>query len=120
MAATAALGFRSDWVERLYELLSDRTAVPRRLAVEEMMLMIPSGPAHREGSAKAHADHCYRMRKIGLEPDPDYAPSGDLIRRGRQRLALKAIQTEVAAGRIERFKRDGRVCLRFREGRTVL
>ncbi len=120
MAATMALERRSDWVERLYELLGDGSESPRRLVAEEMMLMIPSGPAHREGVAKARADHSYRMRKLGLEPDPDYVPSGDLVRRGRQRLALKAIHTEIAAGRIEKFKKDGRVCLRLRKGLTAL
>ncbi len=80
------------------------------------MLMIPSGPAHREGIAKARSDHNYRMRKLGLEPDPAYVATGDLVRKGRQRLALKAIHTEVAAGRIERFQRDGRVWLRLHAG----
>jgi hypothetical protein len=103
---------RPDWVERLHELVA-LGDVPRRLAEEEMMTMIPSGPAHREGVAKAISDHKYRMKKLGLLPDPQYVPSGDLIRRGRQRLALKAIHTEVAAGRIERFIKDGRVWLRL-------
>ncbi len=114
MAVMTPLNERPDWVERLYELLDERTEAPRRLVEEEMMLMIPSGPAHREGAAKARADHNYRMRKLGLDPDPAYEPAGDLVRRGRQRLALKAIQTEVTAGRIERIVKDGRVWLRLR------
>jgi hypothetical protein len=113
MEGTIAVTERSDWVERLYELLDERGEAPRRLVEEEMMVMIPSGPAHREGAAKARADHVYRMRKSGREPNPEYEPRGDLIRRGRQRLALKAIQTEVDAGRVERFRKDGRVWLRL-------
>jgi hypothetical protein len=112
MAAVMQLDARPDWVGRLYEILDELVEAPRRLVVEEMMLMIPSGPAHREGAAKARADHNYRMRKLGLDPDPNYEPAGDLVRRGRQRLALKAIQTEVAARRIERFTRGGRMWLR--------
>jgi hypothetical protein len=111
--ASLTLNDRPDWIEHLYDFLGEKTAAPRRLVVEEMMLLIPSGPAHREGVAKARADHVYRLRKLGLDPDPDYEPSGDLVRRGRQRLALKAIQTEVTAGRIERFTKDGRIWLRL-------
>lgn len=112
-AGAMNLSDRPDWVERLYDLLAERIEAPRRLVEEEIMLMIPSGPAHREGAAKARSDHSYRMRKIGLEPDPRFEPSGDLVRRGRQRLALKTIHTEVKAGRIERFTRDGREWLRL-------
>jgi hypothetical protein len=114
MAVMTALNDRPDWVERLYELLGEMSEAPRRLVEEEIMLMIPSGPAHREGAAKARSDHDYRMRKLGLDPDPTYEPGGDLVRRGRQRLALKTIHTEVKAGRLERFKKDGRDWLRLR------
>jgi hypothetical protein len=51
----------------------------------------------------------------GKEPDPDYEPRGDLTRKGRQRLALKSIHTEVAAGRVEKFERGDRVWLRRRD-----
>jgi hypothetical protein len=108
---------RPDWVGKLFDILDERGEAPRRVVEEEMMLMIPSGPAHREGVAKAKADHAYRLRKLGLEPDPDYEPGGDLTRKGRQRLALKSIHTEVAAGRVEKFKRDDRVWLRRRNNR---
>jgi hypothetical protein len=105
---------RPDWVSKLFDILDERGEAPRRVVEEEMMLLIPSGPAHREGVAKAKADHAYRLRKLGLEPDPDYEARGDLTRKGRQRLALKSIHTEVAAGRVEKFERNDRVWLRRR------
>lgn len=107
---------RPDWALRLYEILDERGEAPRKLVEEEMMLLIPSGPAHREGVAKARADHLYRMRKLGLEPDVEYRPRGDMIRKGRQRLALKTIHTEVSAGRVEKFEKDERIWLRRRNG----
>jgi len=107
---------RPTWALLLYEILDERGEAPRRVVEEEMMLLIPSGPAHREGVAKAKTDHAYRLRKLGLDPDPDYEPRGDLTRKGRQRLALKTIHTEVAAGRVEKFEMDNRVFLRRRMG----
>lgn len=110
-------------IHEIYRFLEARGgAAPLRQVAEAAAALVPPGPAWREGQEKRKADALYRARKAAREAgrDPTDVAVPELrelnklsvIRTGQKRLALKSINTERQAGRLERYEHEGRQWLR--------
>jgi hypothetical protein len=105
---------RAAWVNAVYDFLASRNgAAPLRQVAEIAAALVPPGPAWREGNAKRKTDARYR----GASDELPNLSELSVIRTGQKRIVLKSIYYERKAGRLEKFKREGRDWLRLMDSK---